>query len=66
VAEVDGVKRMLCDMRRRPPLRTTNDAERTVQTTTRKGTTTEKRRPRIDSCDFTPVEQVDSQCLRPC
>jgi pimeloyl-ACP methyl ester carboxylesterase len=66
MAEVDGVKRMLCDMRRRPPLRTTNDAERTVQTTTRKGTTTEKRRPRIDSCDFTPVEQVDSQCLRPC
>lgn len=66
VAEVEGAKRMLCDMRRRPPLRTTNDAKRIETTTTKKGTTTEKRRPRIDSCDFTPVEQVDSQCLRPC
>ena len=66
VAEVEGVKRMLCDMRRRPPLRTTNDAERIETTTTKKGSTTAKRRPRIDSCDFSPVEQMDSQCLRPC
>lgn len=66
MAEIEGAKRMLCDMRRRPPLRTTNDAERIETTTTRKGSTTAKRRPRLDSCDFTPVEQVDTQCLRPC
>ena len=66
VQEVDGARRILCDMKRRPPLRTTNDASRIETTTSDKGSITTKRRPRLDSCDFTPVEQVDTQCRREC
>lgn len=64
--EVDGARRILCDMKRRPPLRTTNDASRVETMTTKQGSTTTRRRPRVDSCDFTPVEQVDTQCQRSC
>ncbi len=53
-------------MKRRPPLRTTNDASRIETTTSEKGSITTRRRPRLDSCDFTPVEQVDTQCRREC
>jgi pimeloyl-ACP methyl ester carboxylesterase len=66
VAEVEGAKRILCDMRRRPPLRRTTGAEETVITATRKEAKTERRRPRYDSCDFSPIQQVERQCRRSC
>jgi pimeloyl-ACP methyl ester carboxylesterase len=66
VGEVEGAKRILCDMRRRPPLRQAKGTEETITTTTRKGSTTERRRGRFDSCDFSPIEQVERQCRRAC
>jgi len=66
VAGVEGAKRILCDMRRRPPLRQVRDNVETITTTTKQGTRTERRRGRFDSCDFSPVQQVDRQCRREC
>lgn len=69
VAGVDGAKRILCDMRRRPPMRQARNVgsgEETVRTTTRSGTRTERRRAFFDSCDFSPIQQVDRQCRRDC
>lgn len=66
VAGVEGAKRILCDMRRRPPLRRAQLSEEPVTTTTRKGSTTQRRRMRYDSCDFSPIAQMDKQCRREC
>ena len=68
VGEVEGAKRILCDMRRRPPLRQAKAGGETVTTTTRKGSTTERNwgRFQYDSCDFSPIEQVERQCRRSC
>lgn len=66
IAGVEGAKRMLCDMKRRPQLRRAEQGGDTVSTTTRRGTTTERRGGRYDSCDFSPIEQVDTQCRREC
>jgi pimeloyl-ACP methyl ester carboxylesterase len=66
VAGVEGAKRILCDMRRRPPLRRAQQGEETVTMTTRKGSTKERRRFRYDSCDFSPIKQMDGQCRREC
>jgi pimeloyl-ACP methyl ester carboxylesterase len=38
----------------------------TVTTTTKQGSFKERRRARFDSCDFSPIEQVDRQCRREC
>jgi pimeloyl-ACP methyl ester carboxylesterase len=64
--ELEGARRILCDMQRRPPLRRAQLSEEPVTTTTRKGSITERRRIRYDSCDFSPIEQVDRQCRREC
>jgi hypothetical protein len=66
VAEVEGAKRILCDMRRRPPLRKFVRGGEEVTTTTKKGTFKGRRPAQYDSCDFSPIEQVDRQCRREC
>lgn len=66
VAGVEGAKRMLCDMRRRPPMRKFVRGEDNVSTTTKKGTFKGRRPARYDSCDFSPIEQMDRQCRREC
>jgi pimeloyl-ACP methyl ester carboxylesterase len=66
VAGVEGAKRILCDMRRRPALRQARRGEDKITTTTRKGSSTQRRRFRYDSCDFSPIEQMDQQCRREC
>jgi len=66
VAGVDGARRILCDMRQRPPLRKSVKGGEVVTTTTRKGSATGRRPARYDSCDFSPIEQADRQCRREC
>lgn len=66
VAGVEGAKRILCDMRRRPPLRKSVKGGETVTTTTKQGSFKGRRPARFDSCDFSPIEQVDRQCRREC
>jgi hypothetical protein len=66
LGSVEGARRILCDMQRRPPLRKSVKGGEVVSTTTRKGTFQEKRARRYDSCDFSPVPQADRQCRREC
>ena len=69
VAGVEGAKRILCDMQRRPAMRqarSVREGNDIIQSTSRNGTRTERRRFRFDSCDFSPVDQVEQQCRRDC
>ncbi len=66
VAGVEGAKRILCDMQRRPALRQARQGTDAITTTTREGSRTERRRFRYDSCDFSPIQQVERECRREC